>query len=351
MRYTVFMRRLLSVLLVVIFITPLLARAQLSALGIHLLTISVESGEVSPHADISVRLRNNGGDDLSQNLIRWSTNGTTIAAGVGLTKTQITLGGLGVPTSLTATIISPSGAILDSESITLTPAVVDLLWDADTYAHPFFLGKTLPFPGAVVRAEARPVFIQNKTQIENADLYFEWRMNGVLLSDESGMGKNTLSIPSPALFSTGYLSVLVSSKDGSQAKATVRIPTKDPYLVLYRIDPLLGIDFYNALGKNNVVNDSEETFTMVPYAAPTHLLRDSRLLIEWLVNGVPVQTHSNDPFTISLISPAPNTVAHIEATVRHVSNYLLSSSGSWRSRFSQEGSPSGTLINPFNEVQ
>lgn len=337
-------------LLCVVVMTPHVSHAQLSSLGIDLLTISVVSGTAAPHETITLGLKDES-HDLSQTMIRWSLGGTTVAAGVGLTTTDITLGDIGDTVRIGATLISERGEVLDSEYITITPAIVDLMWDTNSYAHPFFLGRTMAFPGTLVRAEARPVFLKNGTRLETSELNFEWRMNGASLPKVSGLGKNTAVVRAPALFSTGYLSVVVSSKDGLlQAQSIARIPSEDPHLTLYRIDPLLGIDFRNALQNTDVLGDSEETFTLVPYSAPTTSLLDPALIVTWLVNNTPVQTHSNDQFTISLISPAPNTTAIITPTLQHTTNYLLDSFKTWRTLFSEEGIVTGVTINPFNEV-
>jgi hypothetical protein len=280
--------------------------------------------------------------DLGERSIIWRVDGRIVAEGEGITEISLTVGERGVSTHISAEI---AGGVATT-SVTITPTVVDLLWEADSYTPPFYLGRALPSAGSSVRLQAIPRFDAGAA-VPTHNIVFTWKRNGGTLSHVSGRGKSSAVIEAPYLFGADTISVEAVTVDGTIAGfASVRIPSIEPLLTLYREHPVFGRTYYSALGANTVIAESEMSFSAVPYFADTRSARDAALEYEWRVNQAEVAADGEHPNTITIDASRSSGLARVELSLFHSNNLFLSANGVWGLTFSRAGGSAGG-VDPF----
>ena len=212
---------------------------------------------------------------------------------------------------------------------------VDLLFDANSYVPPFYLGRALPSPGSVLRLHAIPHLTPH---VPDSDITYTWRRDGAVVGAISGKGKSSVSIAGPTLFAADTISVDAVSADGtSYGSASVVIPSIDPQLTLYEDHPLFGIEYYNALLGQSSIPDLEMTFAAVPYFAAVSGPSDPSLNYAWIVNGASVAASATSSNEITINADNSSGVAAIAASLTSSVNFLLDASGAWNVLFSRGG--------------
>ncbi|HVU75470.1 MAG TPA: hypothetical protein VHD38_01360 [Candidatus Paceibacterota bacterium] len=282
--------------------------------------------------------------DLDASSIIWSEDGKIIAQGDGVKSVTIQAGALGSAHVIEADVNGASGQA--SAQITIAPASVDLLWEADSYVPPFYKGRALPSAGGTVRIAAIPHLIRsNGTAISPADIVFTWKKDGQLLEDISGRGKASAVVDGPTLFGSEAITVDAVSADGSlQAESILRLSDTKPRINLYENHPLFGILFGQALGSSTFIPDNEMTFAAVPYFAPVTSTSDRNLEYAWTVNGQPVATDSDHAEELTVNAASSTGVALLSLSLTHASNFFFGVDGSWQVTLNSRTS---TPFNPF----
>lgn len=283
--------------------------------------------------------------DLGESVIIWRADDRVIAEGEGLTSVSVTAGERGVSTTIRAEI---AGGIAAS-SVTITPTVVELLWEADSYTPPLYKGRALPSAGTSVRLLAVPRFTRaGGAAIPASEIVFTWKRNGGTLASASGRGRSSALLDAPYLFGADTISVEAVTRDGTIAgQASVRIPSIEPLLTLYEEHPVFGRQYYKALGPSTFVAESEMSFSAVPYFAEARSVRDPGLVYEWRVNQASVAADAKDPHMITIDASRSSGIARIDLSLFHSTNLFLSADGSWGLTFTRAGGTTAGGVDPF----
>lgn len=292
------------------------------------------TSDMHPGATVRVRAESTT-LDLSLYTVRWTLNGSTIGEGVGLTEKEVTLSATGEQASVVVYVLSDDLFVTQTH-VVLTPASVDIVWESTGYTHPFYEGRALPTRGAHIQAEAYP-HIPNSagSVLPRTQLNYQWFLNGIPVSRASGLGAFAATVPLNAFSGGSVLSVRVTTPDKSiVTEKKVYIPVEEPRLNLYKVDPLLGVDFRNAISTGSRVGDSEATFTLIPYFLEVENLQSTQASVVWSVNGTSVDPHSKDPYSLTLVSPEAGTVALIHAEVSRPASFEVVESR-WRVFFEE----------------
>jgi hypothetical protein len=283
--------------------------------------------------------------DLSVSDIVWSKDGSVVAEGTGLTTYSLTAGEAGTQTDISADAASPTGSA--STDITIVPTTVDLLWEADTYTPPLYLGRALPSAGTQIRLVALAHFTHpDGSSVAPSDITYTWRKDGQVLTDFSGRGKSSALVDSPTLFGSENIVVDAASADGSLAgEATVRLNDTKPFLLLYENHPLFGILYGQALSPTTLIPDSEMTFAASPYFAPAASASDAHLQYAWRVNDSAVQADSVHADELTINAASSSGLALVSLSLTHDSNYFFSTNGIWNITLNSKNG--GGAFNPF----
>ncbi len=143
---------------------------------------------------------------------------------------------------------------------------VDILWQGETYAPPFYEGRALWSKQSNIKFVAIPQGLGSA-----ASLNYRWTRNGTVLGNSSGIGKNSIKFKD-SLFSKPYTMrvEIVNSSDKVLAESSVSVTAIEPVLLVYEKNPLYGYMFHRQVDKAYKLNKGEVTLSAFPlYAGST----------------------------------------------------------------------------------
>jgi hypothetical protein len=313
---------------VLLLATP--AYAQLGLPGIeNALMIGLTPAHPGPHDHVHLTVQSSA-IDLSQSAITWSSNGTVMAQGMGVTSADVVAGALGTQTKIGVEADAPDGTIARAQAV-IAPTEVDLLFEADSYVPPFYKGRALPSANTNVIVQAIPHFVNpDGSEMAAAKLVYTWKKDGQVMGTLSGTGKSSAIIPAPLLYGSDDISVDVASADNTlSGTASVNVASVDPGVVLYEDHPLYGILYNNALRASTFIPESEMTFAAVPYFAAIGSPNDSTLQYAWNINGAAIAADPKDPSEITINANNSSGIALIGLELTDAINYFLDAKGGW----------------------
>lgn len=285
--------------------------------------------------------------DLSQSYIAWRINGEPLTEGEGATAISVQVAGPGETTEISASVILGEDTAL--ATLDITPASVDILWEADGYTPPFYKGRTLPGVGAPLTFVAYPTFLKNSARIAEKDLVYTWRRGETVLGSQSGKGRTALSIQDP-LMGAEVISVEVRSSDGAMvAQSSVQLPEPSTITRLYHDHPLFGLMLHNAIAANAFTGETEATFQAIPFFAPTQNIHDGSLIFDWHVNQRSVPPDASKPSEITINAQGSDGIALITLDINHSNNFFFGTNAAWQITFAS--SDTGPGVNPFAPQQ
>lgn len=337
------------VLLAIFLIAPSYAGAQLQLPGTGAaLSMTLSPAYPSPGETVTLTL-SSPVYDLSRASVTWNSGGKVLESGAGVTSATVVAGKLGEKTLVTADV-SVEGTE-DSAQILIMPTAVDLLWEADTYTPPFYGGRALPSAGSRVRLQAIPYLPKPGGGFYGAnELSYIWKQNGSTLSSISSKGKSSAVIAAPDLFGNYTISVEALSPDGTTSGAArARIVSVEPDIRLYRDHPLFGVEYFDALGPNVFLDDSEMTFAAIPYFSAARNPRENRLVYAWRINGKSITADGKQPNEITISAGGEGGLARIELSFTDAKNFLTEANGAWAVTFTRGGGirAGGAASDPF----
>ena len=212
-----------------------------------------------------------------------------------------------------------------TETIVLSPADVDLIYEAQTYAHPFFKGKKLYTNESVIRFIAIPNFVNsNGNKISESNLVYTWKINGSVQQSASGYGKNTFSTKGNMIERPSAVSVDVSALNSPLiASQSIRYKSIEPEVVLYENNPLLGIMYDKAISGKFLLERPQVDFEAVPYFFSTETKDGPNLKYRWKINGSHVSTKTvNENYLLLQNNQNIEGRAFVSLVLEHSQNLL-----------------------------
>lgn len=222
-------------------------------------------------------------DDLSSADITWYKDGKNALSGKGATRYSFKNGTAGVETKIEIRVDLLSGASF-SKSFTLTPANVDLVWEANSYVPPFYKGKALHARQGSLKVVAMPEFVKNGVRVPPANLVYKWSNGVEVYESRSGYGKNTLLLNGSVLGREDEIEVLVTDPgSGLVAENFLTISPSDPEIIFYEDNPYYGHNF--DLGIRNSFDLKEEEVELI--VAPYFFTKENAVNFKysWRLNG------------------------------------------------------------------
>jgi len=260
-------------------------KIQEAALEIMSQAITMKVSPTLPEAGDTVSVTLNGySTNISAARITWRLNGVTQKTGIGVDTFQFTAGGIGSRSVIQAVIETSDGFTI-SKNVTVAPANVDLIWEADTYAPPFYKGKALLAPQAGFKVTALPEIVEGGVRINSQSLLYKWSQDGKILGSQSGYGRSSLTVPSRFLVKPIVVSVVITSANGTETKKSITVRTSQSKVVIYENNPFNGIRFNQALTEEFSMTENELTLIAIPYFFNPLEKGDSALTHVWRMNG------------------------------------------------------------------
>jgi hypothetical protein len=107
--------------------------------------------------------------DLQNSAITWYVNNKVVASGTGLVEATVVAGTLGSNTAISVSAETETASA--SGKAVITPTIVDLLWESDSYTPPFYAGRSLPSAGSKLHLQALAWFRRsNGSAVSPADI-------------------------------------------------------------------------------------------------------------------------------------------------------------------------------------
>ncbi|MDP2642027.1 MAG: hypothetical protein Q8P21_01920, partial [bacterium] len=117
---------------------------------------------------------------------------------------------------------------------------VNLFWQGETYASPFYKGKALWSNQSRISFVAIPQGLGN-----SASLNYKWTRNGTVLGNINGIGRSTLSFLDSILSKSQIIKVeILSSQSTVLAETSITVTPISPILAVYENNPLYGYMFH-----------------------------------------------------------------------------------------------------------
>lgn len=264
--------------------------------------------------------------DLERARITYTFDGEVVLRGIGETEVEVVTPEVGSRSTLVVTIETFDKGTL-TKTITLQPALVDLLYEANNSHTPtFYKGKKLPAHEGEVRVVAIPHFVDSLgRKLDPTGLVYTWKVGDINYPKKSGYGKDSFTFEGSPLYRTKTVSVEVESTDGTiRATRNIEIPAYDPVIRFYQEHPLWGLDLSQAIIAERPVTLQgvpEVVVKSVPYFFSDADDLESTTY-DWRMNGQRVETF-NDRNIVNLRSPETGSgQARVSLKISHENKIL-----------------------------
>lgn len=326
--------RYLTLIIVFMFATPAFAQVDLGP------SLFISVSPQYPRAGEPVTLTvQNPISDISGRMIIWQKGGTTVLEGEGETTYKMTAPAVGERSEITVRVSDESAPA----SVTIAPASLDLLWEADSYTPGLYRGRHLPSLSSNITLQAIPHLYQKGAELPAAQLIYTWKRGSETVA--SGKGRTVLTVPVAQFVQVSTITVSVATADRSTgAERTVDIPTVQPSLRLYFEHPLYGTMYHDALPALTSVSDTEMSFAAIPYFAQTRDPNDRQFSYIWRVNRTAVDPNDERPNTITINAGPSGGEALVELSLTHKKLYQLDARGRWGIVFGSITAPGSDLF-------
>lgn len=268
------MKRILFTICMVTILLPSFARAA------EVITLTV-SGSPTPNTELLITA-NSKTVDLHNSENSWTVNGEPVDSGKGLLKYKITTGNIGEPLDVVLNAKTPSG-IFKGETVIL-PALLDVLWEAQTATPPFYRGKAQPSHQSVIKVFAIPLYSKD---LLNEPISFDWQKgDGATLG--GGIGAD--STQALAEWENNYMKVTVKANyNGQKITNTLAVKSIPVSNLFYRISPLSGIQTHTVFQNEHLYNGIDLSLFAVPFGMSSSKIENNKVLYAWSVNGKSIE--------------------------------------------------------------
>jgi len=253
--------------------------------------------------------------DLKKAQIAWYLNGELVEKKIGKTSFEFETGKIGSFSSVAVVIDTFEGEIFQKEII-LRPAEVNLIANAQTYTPPFYKGRALYTQKTEVRITAIPEFLNSQGQKVNPqNLMYKWQQGNSVLGEQSGVGRNSISIPGQTITRPLDIRVEVSTLNESiRASGSIVVQKGEPKVLVYEKNPLLGL-MLNQRADLLFVKEKEITLEAVPYFFSVPTKNSSAIEYSWTQNSQKIES-GDQQSSIILRQTEENLAGNVNIGVR-----------------------------------
>ena len=297
------------------------AKAQIQSTD---LVLNISPENPGPNQDVTATLSSHA-INLDNANISWALNNQKVMVGIGKKSFSFKMGDIGSSNTLSVTVDTIDGQSI-LKTITITPADVDILWEAsDSYTPPFYRGKALVPSQGTFKIVAIPNLLDQSGKVSANNLSYLWNKDGSIQTDSSGWGKSYFVFQNSYLDKGNTIDVKVSNISGSvNAENQITLQTGNPKIIFYENDPILGTKWEKALTDGYQIDTNGETLVAEPYFFSPEDISSPNLTFDWSLNGESITTP--DPKNILSIKPEAGQSgnATIELNVNNVGTLFQS---------------------------
>jgi len=273
--------------------------------------------------------------DMSRADATWKVNGETVKTGKGIQTIDFVAPTIGDTTTISF-IATRDGETI-SHSTTIKTSAIDLIVEPNTYTPALYKGGALPTQKSSVRVVAMPFFGNG---YDAQDLIYTWRVDGVVQGTLSGPGRSILQTTAAPYSRSTEIRVDIESADGKiQGREVVSLKTEVPQVLLYAVNPLLGLSMATILANESELAEEEVTIDAEPFYVPGSYRESLPITYAWKLNGKTVTSTNDDLGTITLRQAGNGRgTAKVSVSVTHPQEVTLHGSDSATFTFGIENS-------------
>lgn len=264
--------------------TPTVGYGQLINTSDDEVSFGVSPENPEPNEPTTIKLESYS-IDLDKSNTKWYVNNTLAQEGRGLKTLTFQVGDLGKSSVVKIIIDSTKGQII--KNITINPSAVTILWEADTYTPPFFKGKALFSHQSRVTFVAQPQIVVGGRTLNPSNLIYRWSKDGTVLGNQNGYGKQTLTLTGSVISRSMRIFVEVEDpQSGATASGVITLSPVEPEILMYKMDPLYGVQYNKAILQSIALTGKEITLTSIPYFFSSQsAVINNELMYTWSING------------------------------------------------------------------
>ncbi len=238
------------------------------------------------------------GTPIKDALFTWYVDGKEYEKGIGRSKISFFLA---KKTTVRLVILTGEGSATE-EVWNFNPQNTVIVWESNTYTPPFYKGKSLYTPESSIILHA--LNLDAKNPLTNNYYNYNWKVDGKVIGEESGVGRNTYIYQGDLLLQEPYFEVNMTGisafRNGSRdtgsdsqidSTAAIRVQTFDTNVFMYESTPLLGILFTQQISDTFKFIKSEATLVAYPlyFGIPSSLSG----VYKWSVNNELIKENTN----------------------------------------------------------
>lgn len=215
--------------------------------------------------------------DVNRSIIGWYVNDKLLQEGAALKQITIQAGAAGTRTKIG--VVAFEGDRRAVQYMYISPASVDILWQAKTYVPPLYEGKAPYTNQADVLFYAIPDF----PGYAPSDIVFEWSRNNSVV--DKGRGMETIVIPSRSIAERQIINVTAETADQKfRATKSIALNPLFPEILVYEENPLTGFNFAREASRGGTY-PTEFTLASFPFGFSTTNRFSNTTKMYWLVNN------------------------------------------------------------------
>jgi hypothetical protein len=248
------------------------------------LTLRVSPSFPAPNAQATVRL-----EDYSVNAVGaevfWFVDGVEQTAAKNERSITVTTGAVGKEIMVRAILRRQDGTDI-ATSLMVTPTVVDLVLEADTYVPSFYKGRSLPTRNSTLSAVA---LVHDGKSLADSAYTYRWTLGEDVLFAGPVRGKSRVSFEMP-LYSKDLVVEVLNESGNTVGRRSMNIEAVQPELHFYEWSPLRGL-YQRELSNPFALIGEETVIHGEPYFIPKTPSRENTDLT-WRIGGMPVSANA-----------------------------------------------------------
>ncbi len=237
-------------------------------------------------------------------------------------------------TTIDISIQTAEGASLQ-KSVSVRPVAVDLIWQSDGFVPPFYKGKALFTHQNKVTFVAIPHITSGSGEIPAKNLVYKWKNNGSVIESASGYGKNTYTMTGSLISRDINVSVEVTSvSTNTVGVGKITLSPAEPSVILYKKDPLYGIQYQKALSNTvEIKGDKEIAVVGAPFFFGVTSPYMEDLLFDWRINNQPIDSDPSQTTRVFRPKEGTSGSSNISLQIEHSDKVLQSAKTSFSLKF------------------
>lgn len=244
------------------------------------LTLTPDSPRPGVPVTVTAHIRSGSEESVA---FRWFVDGEAVSQGVGDNAITVEAPAAGKETKVQ--VIVGTGVSSEAAQIFIRPAIVSIVWEANTVVPPNYMGLPRATSGSKITFSAIASLLTDKgTLLDTRDIYYEWKVDNKPQNKLTGYGLSSISLVPPFYNNAFTVSVQATSRDQRLSAAnSVRIVPSAPQVVIYEETPLAGIRSDRAVQDAYPFDKQEVSFV----AYPLYAINQDELTPTWTLNGSP----------------------------------------------------------------